>query len=177
MEARIQAAFGALGGRDVAVPAWSLAAAAHTVCVPAPEFSDEEDANAADGEEAEAWVQVCEERGDALPTAAFCRALEREAEYDESDQLATGEGEPPPPLCTAVTVEEEEEEEEKEEAVRAEEHTLRHRSGYTLYLLDEELSVPGSGKRRREAGEDEPPRATRRCGANEARRAVLGTDR
>ena len=107
MEARIQAAFGALGG---AVPAWSLAVTAHTVCVPAPEFSDEEDVDAADGDEAEAWVQVCEERGDALPTAAFCRALEREAEYDESDQLATGEGEAPPPLCTAVTVEEEEEE-------------------------------------------------------------------
>ena len=105
--------------------------------------------------EAETWRGVCEAEDCVLPTVAFCRALEREAAYDEREQLATGEGGAPPPLNTALL-------EEHEEAL-PEKQTLR-RTGFTLYVLDEELSVPGR-KRSREEEEEEarPAKETRRA--------------
>ena len=176
MQARIHATFGTLGVAGGAPP-WSLAAT-HPGPPPADHTADfsEESEEEGEAEEAEEWARVCEGE-EALPSSAFCRALDREAEYDATDHLAAGEGdETRPPLSTPLLEEEDEQRNETHPPLPDEDeqhggHAPRRR-GYDVYVLDEELSIPG--KRHREEEDDDEEEGAPEERAEEKRRRKEG---
>ncbi len=140
---RVASVFGALGGGG---EQWrvseTVVAASEGGGASSGSDADEGDVGDDDEDAGERWRDTCDapERVGELPTRAFCNALEFEAEEDEADRYAAEDtwgasGEAPrPPRHTAVL-----------HNNTYERHGATRKRNYTVYALDEPITVGGGG--------------------------------